>query len=64
MYVGNGVFVVVNFDMLLQLAVLVPVFDFNEVLRAGGGVGDRESKYNFFSFFMQLEEIWTSCFQS
>lgn len=33
MNVGNGELVVVDLDMLLQLAVFVPVFNLDEVLR-------------------------------
>lgn len=32
MDVGDGVFVVVDFDVLFDFAVFVPFFDFNEVL--------------------------------
>lgn len=34
MDVGNGVLVVVDFDVLFELTILVPVFDLDEVLYA------------------------------
>lgn len=38
---GDGVFVVVDFDVLLELSVLVPVLDLDQVLemRRGGLAG-------------------------
>jgi hypothetical protein len=41
--VGDGVFVVVDFDVLLEFAVFVPVFDLDKVLVAEANQSESET---------------------